>query len=137
MAKRMDVKRKLALFKPPEPIAMLSLLQKQTASCYCNGIYEREAKWLLQQLTKVPTKAALSHRVSATENGYPQKERKYTKYCQVVNHLLAVHATDDVKAKEEAEIKNFKELECKSAVRYSEVLWEKLYAVVMDSKKDV
>lgn len=60
----------------------------------------------------------------ATENDDPQKERKLTTYSQVGSSLIATYATEDVIAKEEAEITNFKKPEHMSAVRYLEVLFE-------------
>lgn len=70
-------------------------------------------------------------------NNDPQKEVKLTAYCQVLNYLLATHATEEVIGEAEDEIGNYTKPEHMSAVRYSAVLWEKFYVVVMYMKEYV
>lgn len=72
--------------------------------------YVKERSYVVENLAE----AALAHHVCATESDYPQKKRKRT-----------TCATDDVIAKAEVIMTNFKPSEYMSAVRYSDVSWDK------------
>lgn len=81
--------------------------------------------WLFLIFMKYPVKAALAHRVSATEKDVPELEEKLTIYCHVVFYPLFTNATDDFGANAEAEITNSKQLKAISTVRYLKLLLEK------------
>lgn len=52
---------------------------------------------------------ALSVRTCLASSSCFGQEGKLTLYCQVVNYLLRIYATDDIMAKVDAEIVNFKQ----------------------------
>lgn len=90
---------------------------------------------------KEPGKAPIANIVCATKESFfvaptmcpndTQKEAKLITYFQILNYLPDTYGTDEVIAEFEAETTNIKQLEGVSAVRYSEVVWKKDYAVVL------
>lgn len=121
----MHVQVKSAIFKPSDPLPVLSLPHNFNAACDSNGIHKGAAIWLFQHLMKDPVKAALAHGVSATNEDDPQQEGNFTTYCQVVKYLLANYPTDDFMAETEVDMANFKQPEGMFSVPYSQVLLEK------------
>lgn len=70
-AKLRDVHMKSAVFKPLDPILILSLLQSFNTACDANGIHERAGIWQFKHFVKGAVKAALTNRKRATENDDP------------------------------------------------------------------
>lgn len=122
----MNVQRKSAVFKESDPVFILSLLQNFNTEYGLNETYKKAANWLFQHFMIDPTKAALAHRVGATENVDPQKVGKLTANCQVVDQLPDTYEKDNVLAEREAEIPNLKQHKYMSAFRHSKVLWKKV-----------
>lgn len=123
-AKCIGVQMSLILFNRPEPISILSFLQKFQTAWDSSEIHEGVATWLFQYLTKDSVEAALAHCVSSTENDDPQNEEKLATCCRAVNYLLPTFTSYDVIAKAKAKVTNFKQPKYMSTVRYLVVLWE-------------
>lgn len=122
---------------PPSLISILSFLHKFKMSCDSNETHAKAAMWPFQYFMEDPARAALVHLACATENDDIQNEGNLTAHGQVVNYRLAPSVTDDMIAEAEVETTNFKHTEHMSAVRYSEVLREKNYLLIVSMKKHV
>lgn len=130
-AKKMDVQKKAAMFKPSDVIYMPFFLDNSKTVCDSNSIYEIVEMLLFANFIVEPTKAALPHRVTADKKNH-QQDRKLTTYCQALTYLLEMYATGNVIAVAKAEIKSFKQLAGIATVRYSETLWEKALNCCME-----
>lgn len=70
-------------------------------------------------------KASSRHRTQVESEDGDRQEGCLTSYCEVVNYLLTIYATDDVITEAEADILNFKQTQSMTAMCYSQQLWEK------------
>lgn len=61
---------------------------------------------LLQHFVGYPAKAVRVYLVCITADEEPQKERRLTIYCQLVNYLVSTYAADDRITKAKAELTN-------------------------------
>lgn len=64
--------------------------------------------WLFPHYGKEPSEAALPYQMRATEDNNAPKEVTLTSFFQVVNYRLENYAAEDVDAKAEADIINYK-----------------------------
>lgn len=107
----MDVQMRSANLNLCDPISASAIHHTFKTARDSNGIHERAVMWLLRYFMRDQIKSALAHRVCATKEDDPQKERKLMTYCKVVSYLIATYASDDVMANAEADITNFKQPE--------------------------
>lgn len=84
-----------------------------------------------------PAEVALEHRFRSTEGDDCQKERLLTTLCQVLNCMVVIYVTDDASAEVETKISSFKQLKEMRTVRYSDVLCERHYAVVLTTMNHI
>lgn len=122
----MVVQMKSCFLKPLDPTFVLSFLQKFKSACDSNGVYEEAAMWLFPYFLKELAKAALSNYMMTQNSGQTHFEGKLTTYCQVVNYMLETYTADNVIVEIEPDINRFKQAADMSAVRFSELLWEKV-----------
>lgn len=120
----MEVQMRSSKFEPLNPSSILAFLHNIKTAYESNGIHERAAMWLFLHSVTEPAKAALSFRVSVTEDNNTHKAETLTTYCQAVRYLLESWAADDAIAEAVTDIINNKQPENMSAVRYLETHWE-------------
>lgn len=119
-----------SVFKPTDPISVLSFLKYYNTACDSTSSHERAAIWLSSHFNLEPVKADLSHWVRADEKNR-QQEGQLTIYFQAVNYSLQTNATDDDTAEAEAKIPSFKDSAGMTTVRYPEALLQKALRCVM------
>lgn len=95
---------------------------------YQDGMSFKENPWrsghvAVSACNKAPRKSNPHASCVRHRKWLSKKEGKLTTNYQVVNHLSATYAKDEAIAEAKAKITSFKQLEPKSAARYSEVLW--------------
>lgn len=100
-------------------------------ACDSKDIHGCTTMRILQHFIKDHIKAAWPCRVCDTKKDELQKEGRLTTNCRVVSYLLTICVTDNVLAKAEAAINNFKLLEWMYAVCSSENLWERHYTTAV------
>lgn len=81
--------------------------------------------WLFSHFMKKPAQAALSVRMSATEDSNTHKEETLTTYCQPVSYLLSTYETYDVLVEPRVHIMNYKQPGNFFVTPYSETICEK------------
>lgn len=80
--------------------------------------------WLFDHFKTKTAKAALSCRMSTTENSTAQREGPFTTYCRAVNYLLENYRTEDVIAEAKGGFIIYKQPKHISTIRYSETFRE-------------
>lgn len=78
--------------------------------------------WILHFFINNTAEAVLkAHTYLFSSNGV-HPEGKQTSYCQVINYLLALYATDGIIAEVNMGIMDFKQLDCQREVEYGQPL---------------
>lgn len=113
-------------FKTSDSISLLSFLDNSKTVCGSDGTHESPVIWLFPHFVCEPAKAALLQWLTAENTKNHERKGKITKFCKVVGYLLKLYATDDVIVETYAEVVSFKTSARMIAVRYSEVIWEKV-----------
>lgn len=121
----MDFQTKSFILKPSSLISVLAFSHDFKTACDRYWIHEGVTRWLLTHFMKNPARAVFLYRMSDIEDSNTQKQKTLTDYCQVVNYLLETYASNDVFAKAEAEIMNYKQAEHQSRVWFSKTFWDK------------
>lgn len=83
------------LFDCSGPFIILYFLESFQASCDNNGIPVGAALCVFQYFIRDPSKSVLTAQLGRP-NDRPNKYGNPTTYCQVLNHLMRIYATDDI-----------------------------------------
>lgn len=108
-----------------DPISSLSFFPVLKMACNTNRIPESAAIWLFHFFMKKRAGEALNARTSLSSLSCAGQEGELTLYCEVVKHMLATYAIDDIIAKASMDIMNFRHGASQRAVQYAQALWTK------------
>lgn len=106
---RLKVQMDMKLFDPKDPVAIPAFLTNFKTACDALGIHEGAAMWLFKPFMRESAKSALNMRICPSDQSSVTKKGKLASYSAVVNYLLMTYAYDDIIAKAEAELHQFKQ----------------------------
>ena len=128
--KDLNVQLRNQHFNGSNPIQVLTFLREFRDACNTNGVHEGAARWLFQFFLDGTAKANLA-RGSARTGRALSSARSGSKdgmtYCQAVQYLLRVYATDDAIATAHMDISQFKIASNSNELKYAQELLSKAY----------